>query len=476
MKTALSGNSSPIYARTERGYSLAEILVVLAVFAVLIVAALMVYDQSNKVFKQSVESSDMQQSTRVAFDKLVSELRLAGFDFDRDGIPFGSLAGDWKASSAYTLGALVQPSPPNGHVYICIGGGTSGAAAPAWPTASKTDIDDGSVKWEEDGNVQYQQPDEQIEYAGNSAITFRGNFNYETYTAPCPDDGSGKICENGREAWLESAEFPLVTTSNSEIVTYALVSNSGNASANKDTVDFYADIDKPRDVSPKTGNKEAAVSITGIDLSNKYPPYTLYRYTLDDNGKAVGVPIADNIRSLTFRYFADTAATTKQEIGCGDAAVCTVADLPFGKGQFDGNKPDVDIIERDVRQKIKSVRLALVGMNPQQDASFNDTSDAYAPNYRKFPLETVVVPRNLGKHGLKEFNTTLPEPPELKSVCIGACNAAFLTWAAPKSGGDIDSYNVVYSPGDCSSPKLTYGDSRRSGNSGIIPSLVSILS
>ena len=457
---------------TERGYSLAEILVVMLIFSAIIIAALMIYDRSNKVFKQSVEASDMQQSTRVAFDRLVADIRLAGFDYDRDGIPFGSLASPWVGSTSYVLGNLVQPNPPNGHVYICISGGTSGASAPSWPTAKNSTVNDGAAKWQENGDVQYQQPDEQIEYAGDKAITLRANFNFETATAACPTAGSCKTCENGREQCLESVQFPLVTTNNQEIVTYALVSNSGNANANKDTIEFFADTDIPRDINPKSGKKETKVDITGVDLTNNYPPYTLYRYALKDDGTPdAGVPIADNIRSMTLQYYTDTAASTipdatgkTHEIGCGDANQCEVAALPLGNGQFDGANPDTDIPERDTRAKIKSVRLKLVGMNPQIDAAFTDTADTVAPHYRKLELNTVIVPRNLGKHGMKEFNTTLPESPSLKSVCIGACEAVYLTWAAPSTGGDIDSYNIVYNQGACSDPQpLTYAVAEDAG-------------
>ena len=100
------------------GYSLVELLVGLAVFAVVITAALLVYDRSNKDFKAGMESSNLQQNTRVAFDSMVADLRRTGFDFDRDGIPTVST------------------------------GGTNA----------------------------YQQPDEQFEYVGPSAITIRGNF------------------------------------------------------------------------------------------------------------------------------------------------------------------------------------------------------------------------------------------------------------------------------------------------------------
>src|SRR5437870_10631298 len=100
----------------QRGFTLAEILVTTAIFAIIMLAALAVYDRSNQVFKTGTEAADLQQSTRIGFDKLVSDVRMAGFDYNRGGAPQEG----WQAP----------------------------------------------------------QPDEQIEYAGPTAVIFRANFNY----------------------------------------------------------------------------------------------------------------------------------------------------------------------------------------------------------------------------------------------------------------------------------------------------------
>src|SRR5882757_3557557 len=109
------------HAHTERGFTLAEIMVTTAIFAIIMIAALTVYDRSNKVFKSGTEAADLQQSTRIGFDKLVSDLRMAGFDYNRGGDPTGA--------------------------------------------------------------GQFSQPDEQIEYAGPTAVAFRANFNYNSASA-----------------------------------------------------------------------------------------------------------------------------------------------------------------------------------------------------------------------------------------------------------------------------------------------------
>src|SRR5687768_16085740 len=120
-------------SRGQRGFSLAEVITATAIFAVIFIAALMLYDRSNRVYKQGVEASDMQQSTRVAFDKLVADLRMTGFDFDRDGTPQSALASAWAPNSPYSIGNIVEPRLPNGHIYRATTGGTSHPTTdPTW--------------------------------------------------------------------------------------------------------------------------------------------------------------------------------------------------------------------------------------------------------------------------------------------------------------------------------------------------------
>jgi prepilin-type N-terminal cleavage/methylation domain-containing protein len=434
----------------ERGYTLAEILVAVAIFAVIVLAALALYDRSNQVFKQSVEASDMQQSTRVAFDKVAADLRMAGYDYDRDGTPFGALASTWKASTTYTSGMLVQPTNPNGHTYICINGGVSAKTEPTWPTIEKDQVAEAAstVTWQENGELQYQQPDEQIEYAGRSAVVIRANFNYETANGPCV---ALTPCEAGREPKLQSTEFPVVTTANNEIVAYALKPVKWASGETADDLVFYADTSIPRKANPSTDAKETKVTITGVDLCDKgcnSPPYTLYRYTLKDDGTPdAGVPVAENIREVQYRYYTTSSAATADEI----------TTLPNGDGQYDGANPDAIVAGRDTRSSIRSVELTLVGMNPQPDYNYTNPTDTVAKNYRTLELKSLVTPRNAGRRGMKEYSTEVPGEPSIKSICSGACNAVFLTWSAPTTGGDIESYAILYDPDKCQGNDMPVG-------------------
>jgi prepilin-type N-terminal cleavage/methylation domain-containing protein len=434
------------HGRGQRGYTLMEILVAVSIFAIVILAALALYDRSNRVFKTSVESSDMQQSTRVAFDKVSADLRMAGFDYDRDGTPFGALASTWLPETTYTSGMLVQPPNPNGHTYICINGGLSAKTEPVWPEGDKEQVKDGgTVVWQENGTLLYQQPDEQIEYAGKSAVVLRANFNYDTATGPCT---ALDPCEGGREPNLESTEFPVVTTANNEIVAYALKPMKGTAT---DSLVFYADTSIPRKANPTTDAKENKITITGVDLCTNgctNPPYTLYRYTVQDDGTAdAGTPVAENIRSMSFKYYTTTNAATADEI----------TTYPNGDGQYDGGNPEASVPARETRATIRAVELTLVGMNAQPDYNYSNPADTVANNYRTLELKSLIAPRNTGRRGMKEYNTDLPGKPSLKSICAGGCNSVFLTWAAPSSGGDIESYAILYDPDKCQGTEMPTG-------------------
>jgi Tfp pilus assembly protein PilV len=451
----------------ERGFTLTEVMVATAVMIIVFVGILMLYDRANNVFKTSNESADMQQNLRVAYDRVLADVRMAGFDYKRGGpLMPGQSAAPWTPTRAYSAGTLVAPTTPNGHTYRATTAGTSGAVQPAWPTGTgDTVVEAGAtppITWQENGAAVYEQPDEQVEYAGDTAITIRGNFDY---SANQPGD-----TDHGREPAIETASthFPLITTGNDEIVTYALVSNSkpSGTAPNNQSITMYIDINSGGTVPTRTarpgGSAERLVTIPGVDLTNNNPPYTLYRFTFDNSGAVQRIPLADNIRSLNFFYYADPSGQVPLRDALG-----ALAPNVGGGGQY---SPTVagswNAPQRMVRSRIRGIRVRLVGMSPQPDPKFADTStaagvetgmytstdsvgqpvfgaDTVAPRYRRVAADTMVAPRNLGLTGMPQSFLQPPPAPTITSVCTGYCGIAVVNWN-PNTTNPNASYVVLW--------------------------------
>jgi len=76
-----AGNAS------ERGMSLIEVLVATAVLSLAIVVALTVYDASRKAFSKGENATEQQESVRIAFDLMTSDIRMLGLNVNPDGDP-----------------------------------------------------------------------------------------------------------------------------------------------------------------------------------------------------------------------------------------------------------------------------------------------------------------------------------------------------------------------------------------------------
>jgi prepilin-type N-terminal cleavage/methylation domain-containing protein len=419
---------------SQSGFTLTEILVAVAVFAIVMVATLMIYDRSNRIFKTSVENAEMQQNTRAAFDRVVADVRMAGFDYDRDGIPVRAATAPWQSLTNYAAGAIVNRVSGGSGTFEVITAGQSANLEPSWPPNAGDTIMDASVQWRRLGPV-YQQPDEQIEFAGRSAITIRGNFDFSTDVTN----------EHGRETAYEplTGQFPIVTTANEEIVTYALRRVNG---ASPDTLTFYADVARPRATYPG-GSAETLVSIPNVDLCASgcnNPPYTLMRFQIQPNGQPdAGTPVATSIRDLRFNYFTDSGGQTLLTDADGNAITQGAVG---GLGQYDPANiaGTANWDDRTQRSRIQSVRVGLTGMAEAPDRAYTNPAEGTsspARQYRTYSLESNVKPRNLGLSGFAEPNTQRPGPPTITSVCVGSCNLTRVTWTPPASS-NVAQYEV----------------------------------
>ncbi len=152
------------------------------------------------------------------------------------------------------------------------------------------------------------RPDEAIEAAYATAITVRADF-----------DGSDPAQSTDPETALAGpgAAFEQVSTGNDEIVSWVLAV-PGEASA--ESLDLEADVGQ----TVRDGVVEP-VSITDVALTQEAPPYVLYAIRLANDvagccGASFDVrsPVADNVRSLRFRYFDRTGGEIAPPGGAED--------------------------------------------------------------------------------------------------------------------------------------------------------------
>lgn len=71
----------------------------------------------------------------------------------------------WQPSTAYTVGEIVRPNPPNGRSYRCTVAGTTGGSAPTFTTTEGGTVVDGSVTWTENSYlVRFDLDRNELEY------------------------------------------------------------------------------------------------------------------------------------------------------------------------------------------------------------------------------------------------------------------------------------------------------------------------
>lgn len=248
-------------------------------------------------------------------------------------------------------------------------------------------------------------PDEQIEGAWDAAVFVRGDYN------------------NARETPLESTTFPIVTTSNSEIVGYVLRKPGGDTN-NPVAITVKMDLSTPRDATTDsagtiTAEETATVQVATSTVAGETdPPYQLARVTFDSSGTPQYEVVAENIFRLSFSYFDKNGA----------AAVATV-------GGDDAQRAD--------RAAVRQIDVNLTGMSSRPDPGYVDPN-TYTPaegastkNLRKLSLTQHIVPPNLGLKGKKHTAQppTVIEPPASITVCTGHCQYFGLSWPASPSRG-----------------------------------------
>jgi prepilin-type N-terminal cleavage/methylation domain-containing protein len=69
----------------EQGMTLIEVLVAVAILAIAVLIALAVYDAARGAFKKGENATTQQESVRIAYDRIVADMRMLGYNSDPDG-------------------------------------------------------------------------------------------------------------------------------------------------------------------------------------------------------------------------------------------------------------------------------------------------------------------------------------------------------------------------------------------------------
>lgn len=77
---SLGLNLEPGTSNLERGFTVLEFLIASTIFLIVVLAVYLMYETNQATFAKGEKDADLQQNARVAMDRIVRELRMAGFD------------------------------------------------------------------------------------------------------------------------------------------------------------------------------------------------------------------------------------------------------------------------------------------------------------------------------------------------------------------------------------------------------------
>ena len=74
------GSSKPLFQRRVRGFTLLEVLITTALFSIVIVGVYLLYTTMQNTLTRGELKTDLQQNARIAVDRMVQDIRMAGYD------------------------------------------------------------------------------------------------------------------------------------------------------------------------------------------------------------------------------------------------------------------------------------------------------------------------------------------------------------------------------------------------------------
>jgi prepilin-type N-terminal cleavage/methylation domain-containing protein len=147
----------------NRGYTLSEMIVVLAILGIVIAALTQLFVSASRAQADMSKRVEAQQNARVALDKLRREIHCA--NAIGGTVPGSSItitlgtycqtsgAGNvWSATTGYAVGQFVRPTVAIPYLFKVTAAGSSGTTEPAWPTALNATVVNGTVTFQNVGS------------------------------------------------------------------------------------------------------------------------------------------------------------------------------------------------------------------------------------------------------------------------------------------------------------------------------------
>jgi hypothetical protein len=123
---------------------------------------------------------------------------------------FRATAGQSPRSTAVTSGQTTVPASPNGHMYRCTTGGTTGSGEPTWGTVSGGTTTDGTATWTE------MTPD----FLANNSNVTGTEANYTGYTREALSGLMGSAA-SGSASNSSAINFPAATGGTNVLCAFA---------------------------------------------------------------------------------------------------------------------------------------------------------------------------------------------------------------------------------------------------------------
>ncbi len=372
--------------QNQKGFTMVELLVALAIFSVVIVGVIEVFGNSYKSYVVQDEIADLQQNLRMARSMIEQDLRMTGSGIG-DSL---SIMGDPILPITFENGGEGESDKLTINYVNWATGcgdaptGTTLLACDELPmlTLSTKFLKDDQDKGGQSTNFEVRQDMTDSLYADWDLGCYCGGRIYEK-----PKLGFMAIVTDSEKPRSETFVVTGVIPNSNK------VQNGPNADYDLNNND---NIDKPDEVFDNKLLNDFNAGSTIQFFHPEFAEAAVYELTTDGTLLRNDVPIADNIEDLQFAF-------------CGDFNDDKTADCPpdITKGEWIYKDDDLDggDLSEDDRDKIKFINISLLGRTAKThsndltskrpelgDRKAGDSDD----HFRRRLLQTTIQLRNMG--------------------------------------------------------------------------------